>query len=96
MMRKSWRGSGRTAGWVLFALGFVVIGGMIVAHIIWFSIIRILPASIASISTLAIPVVGVGLSAVLLGEPVGVLEFAALCLVVSGLFVVLALPALRR
>jgi len=78
------------------ALAFVVIGGMILAHVIWFSIVRILPASIASISTLAIPVVGVCMSALILGEPVGVLELAALCLVVAGLFVVLVLPALRR
>lgn len=78
------------------ALGFVLIGGMILAHVIWFSIVRILPASIASISTLAIPVVGVTLSALILGEPVGLLELAALCLVVAGLFVVLVLPALRR
>lgn len=81
-------------GWI--ALSIVVIGGMVVAHIVWFSIVRILPASIASITTLLIPVAGVIISALWLGERVGPSEVGALILVLAGLFVVLVLPALTR
>jgi drug/metabolite transporter (DMT)-like permease len=77
------------------ALGFVVIGAMVIAHLVWFSIVRLLPASVAAISTLAIPVVGIIVGALWLGERVGFSELAALGLVLLGLFVVLVLPALR-
>lgn len=56
---------------------------------IWFRILRIMPAAVASISTLAIPVVGVFSSAVLLGEPIGWREVMALALVLVALFLVL-------
>lgn len=67
---------------------------------LWFRILHILPSSIASISTLAIPVVGVFSSSVLLGEVIGWREIAALLLVLAALFLVLVghdgLAALKR
>ena len=56
---------------------------------IWFRVLQILPSSVASISTLAVPVVGVFSGAILLGEPLGWRELAALSLVSAGLFLVL-------
>jgi drug/metabolite transporter (DMT)-like permease len=56
---------------------------------IWFRILRILPASVAAISTLAVPVVGVFASAVLIGERVSWMELTALALVVAALWIVL-------
>lgn len=56
--------------------------------------VRILPAPIAAIGTLAIPVVGVFSSALLLGEPVGLRELLSLGLICSALAVVLVLPGL--
>jgi len=79
-------------GWIAFS--FVIAGSMVIAHILWFTIVRSLPASLASIATLIIPVAGVISSALFLGERVGAAEIGALALVVSGLFVVLVLPAL--
>ncbi|MCT8972877.1 DMT family transporter [Microbaculum marinisediminis] len=86
-----WRMSGE--GW--FALALVVFGGMVTAHLLWFTIVKRLPASIASISTLVIPVIGVIVGSLWLGETVGAAEIGALALVVAGLFVVLVLPSLR-
>ncbi len=67
---------------------------------IWFVILRILPSAIASISSLAVPVVGVFSSALLLGEPVGWRELSALALVLTAMFLVLVgregLAAFRR
>jgi drug/metabolite transporter (DMT)-like permease len=61
----------------------------------FFRTVRLFPAAIAAIGTLAIPVVGVYSSALMLGETVGWREFIALLLICSALASVL-LPAGRR
>ncbi len=62
---------------------------MVWCHYTWYRILDRLPASIASISTLAIPAVGVISSAILLGEPLGFTEFAALALVLGAIAIVI-------
>ncbi len=56
----------------------------------WFKIVTLFPASIASIGTMMIPVIGVISSAIILGEPIGLQELGALALVVAALAGVLA------
>ncbi len=56
---------------------------------IWFRILQIMPTAVASISTLACPVVGVFASALLIGEVIGWRELGALALVCSALAIVL-------
>jgi probable blue pigment (indigoidine) exporter len=56
-------------------------------YITWFSALRRLPASLASIGALLVPAVGVLASAVMLGEPLGWREGGALALTVSGVAV---------
>lgn len=67
---------------------------------IWFQVLEIMPSGAASISTLAVPIVGVFSSALLIGEPLGWRELVALLLVCSALAMVLVgrdgLAALRR
>ncbi|MEX0759180.1 MAG: DMT family transporter [Tistlia sp.] len=58
--------------------------------------VRLLPAQIAAIGTLAIPVVGVFSSALLLEEVVGLRELLALGLICTALAIVLLLPLRRR
>ncbi|MCC7274655.1 MAG: DMT family transporter [Alphaproteobacteria bacterium] len=79
---------GRTTafGWVGMLYASTV--AMIWCHYTWYRILDRLPASIASISTLAIPAVGVISSALLLGEPLGFTEFAALALVLAAIAMV--------
>ena len=62
----------------------------------FFKVVRLFPAAIASIGTLAVPVIGVYSSALILGEPVGWIEFAAMALICGALAIVLVLPALRK
>jgi drug/metabolite transporter (DMT)-like permease len=62
---------------------------MIYCHWAYFTLVRIFPASVAAISTLAIPVVGVFSSALILDETVGFSEIVALILVVSALAIVI-------
>ena len=72
------------------ALAYIIAFPMIYCHWAYFSLVRIFPAGIAAISTLAIPVVGVFSSAIILHEPVGLNETAALVLVISALAIALA------
>jgi drug/metabolite transporter (DMT)-like permease len=70
------------------ALFYVVVFAMIVGQWSWFEVLGRLPVVVASISTLAIPVIGVASSALLLGEPLGAAELASLALVVAALVLV--------
>lgn len=81
-------------GWI--AVLYSALVPMIICHLIWYNLIRMLPTATASISTLAIPIVGVYSSALLLGEQVGMREWIALVLVVIALGIVLAPPAFWR
>ena len=69
----------------VFALTYIIFFPMIYCHWAYFTLVRIFPASIAAISTLAIPVVGVFSSTLILNEPVGISEIAALILIVAAL-----------
>jgi len=71
------------------ALTYLIAFPMIYCHWAYFTLVRIFPASVAAISTLAIPVVGVFSSALILEETVGFIEIIALILVVSALAIVI-------
>ena len=73
----------------LAALAYIIAFPMIYCHWAYFSLVRIFPASIAAISTLAIPVVGVFSSALILNEQVGFNEIAALVLIICALAIAL-------
>lgn len=66
------------------ALGYVVVIAVCVSYIAWFRALKLLPASTAAIGTLMVPVIGVLSSGVLLGEPLGVRQVAALAMTVTG------------
>ena len=75
------------------AATFVFLVPMVFGQWAYYRIVKMLPASIAAINTLLIPVVGVFSSAWLLGEPVGLREIVALVLICAALAVVLVVPA---
>ncbi len=80
----------------LLSLLYVLAVPMVFCHWAWFTVVRLFPAAIAAIGTLAIPIVGVFSSGLVLGEPIGPRELGALALVCAALAVVLVLPALGR
>ncbi|MEM1299895.1 MAG: DMT family transporter [Pseudomonadota bacterium] len=80
---------------VWWALAYLFAVPMIYCQWAYFYVVKIFPAAIAAIGTLAVPVVGVFSSALILGEPLGWQEFTAMGLICTALFVVLVLPALR-
>jgi drug/metabolite transporter (DMT)-like permease len=78
----------------LIGLAYAVLVAMIFCQTAFFKLLSLLPAHVAAISVLPVPVVGVVSSALILAEPVGPAELAALTLVVGGLFL-LVRPADR-
>lgn len=96
----SWTGFGTLSAKAVIGLVYSSVIAASIGQWVWFQILRLMPASVASISTLAIPVVGVFAGGLLLGEPVGWRELTALALVLGALSIVLVggrgLDALRR
>jgi drug/metabolite transporter (DMT)-like permease len=76
----------------MLGLAYAVFVSMIFCQTAFFKLLSLLPAHVAAISVLPVPVVGVVSSAVLLAEPVGFAEVAALILVVGGLFLLVRPP----
>jgi len=68
--------------WLLF--GYSTIVQFCVAYVAWFAALARLPASVAAIGTMAVPVIGVVTSAVALHEPLGIGQIAALLFTLAG------------
>jgi drug/metabolite transporter (DMT)-like permease len=77
---------------VALAMVYIILIGNIFCYWAWVKLVNLFPATVASIGTLAIPVVGVFSSILVLGEPVSFREIAALILVVMALSVVMIRP----
>ncbi len=69
-------------GWWLLLYSTVV--QFCIAYVAWFAALSRLPASIAAIGTMAVPVIGVVASAVALHEPLGAGQIAALILTLAA------------
>jgi drug/metabolite transporter (DMT)-like permease len=63
---------------------------MIYCHWAWFRALEILPAQIASLGVLAVPVVGVASSAWLTGERFATLDYAGMAAILGALFMAMA------
>ena len=68
--------------WVLLAYSTVI--QFCVAYVCWFAALARLPASVAAIGTMAVPVIGVLASALALHETLGVGQIAALVFTLAG------------
>lgn len=90
----AWPDPARLSPKGILALLYVVFVALVFCFTTFLRIVRLLPAIAASLSTLAIPVVGVASSAWLLGEPIGLRELVALLLVLSAIGLVLLPRAL--
>lgn len=81
LSRLTWRG--------LLGAGYAATVALIFCFTAYNKIVTMLPATVAALSTLAIPVVGLVSSALLLGEPLGLREVVALLLVAGSIGLVL-------
>lgn len=69
-------------GWILLVYSTVI--QFCVAYVSWFAALARLPASVAAIGTMAVPVIGVVASAMALHEPLGAGQIAALFFTLAG------------
>ena len=69
-------------GWILLVYSTVI--QFCVAYVSWFAALARLPASVAAIGTMAVPVIGVVASAVALHEPLGPGQIMALMFTLAG------------
>ena len=74
------------------ATGYSVLIGIFLCQWIWYRTLTRLPAGVATIAILSVPVVGVITSAWMLGERIGPLDVVALGLVMASLMLVLVGP----
>jgi len=63
---------------------YLALFGQVLSYLAWFRALRLLPAGTAAIGSLMVPVIGVLSSSLLLGEPLGARQFAALALTLAG------------
>jgi drug/metabolite transporter (DMT)-like permease len=80
-------------GWL--GLAYTLLVAMLFCQWAYFKVVATFPAQLASISVLAIPIVGVASSSLLTGEAIGIDVVVALVCVLSGLGLVLFQPAKR-
>ena len=78
------------AAWI--ATAYTTFVALVFSYFAWFSIVRLMPVNVASISSLLVPVVGVSTGAILLDEPFGWREALALLLIGTALALVLVIP----
>jgi drug/metabolite transporter (DMT)-like permease len=71
-----------TLGWVLMA--YMTVIQFCIAYVCWFAALERLPASVAAIGTMAVPVIGVIAAAIMLHEPLGIGQIAALVFTLAG------------
>ena len=69
-------------GWWLLIYSTVI--QFCIAYVSWFAALARLPASVAAIGTMAVPVIGVVASAIALGEPLGLTQVVALVFTLAG------------
>ena len=91
MQSVAWLVPQRSIDWqpgVFWALAYSAILATAVAWSLWLYVLRNLPASVAGLSTLAVPVCGVLFSWWLLGENPGLVEGAGIVLIVAALAII--------
>lgn len=82
----------RASAAALGSMTFTVVIALVFCYYAWFKVVSLLPASIAAIGTLSAPALGLVSGAVILDEPLGLREIAALALVIAALTLVLYQP----
>lgn len=84
------------AGRGLFGLFYMVVFANALAYAAWFPLVGRLKASVASLSLLVVPCLGVASSAVLVQRAIGAFDIAALACVLGAIALVVRRPAAAR
>ncbi len=76
-------------------MGYVIFIATVFGYWAWFRIVRLVPTGIASLGMLLSPLIGVSVSTLALGEPLGWPELGALTLSTAALATILPMPNLK-
>lgn len=77
---------------VMLAIAYITVVPMGVGNVVWFAIVGLLPAHLAGLSTILVPVVAMLSGAIVHGEPLGLLQIVAMVCFASALALALLLP----
>lgn len=76
-------------------LAYITLVPMCIGNACWFAIVGLLPANVAGLSSIMVPVVAMISGAIVHGEPLGPLQITAMLMSVASLSLVLIRPAPR-
>ncbi len=75
---------GSLSAWTAFAIAYHVVGATALAYVLWFTLLDRLTVGAASMTTFAIPVVGVIGAMVLVGDRPGLLDYVGFAAVIAA------------
>ena len=73
-------------------IAYITLMPMALGNVVWFSIVRVLPANVAALSSVMVPVVAMVCGAVVYQEPLGLMQLIAMVCCASGLLLALTKP----
>jgi drug/metabolite transporter (DMT)-like permease len=77
-------------------IGYIALVPMSIGNAAWFSIVGMLPVNIAGVSSVMVPMVAMVSGAIVHGEPLGALQWAAMGCCATSLSLVLLRPAVAK
>lgn len=81
------------SGQSIAVIAYIVLVPICIGNVIWFSIVGLLPANVAGLSSVMVPVVAMISGAIVHGEPLGPLQWLAMLCSASALSLALLRPA---
>ena len=71
---------------------YIALMPMALGNVAWFSIVRVLPANVAALSSVIVPVVAMICGAIVHQEPLGLIQLIAIGCCAAGLLLALTKP----
>ncbi len=79
----------------IVVVSYMTLIPMTIGNLLWFSIVGLLPANVAGLSSVMVPVVAMISGAIILGEPLGPLQVSAILCTVTSLALALLRPGAK-
>jgi drug/metabolite transporter (DMT)-like permease len=76
----------------MLVIAYIALVPMCIGNVAWFSIVGLLPAQVAGLSSIMVPVVAMLSGALVHGEPLGAVQWLAMVCSVAGLWLALGRP----
>ena len=73
-------------------IAYIALMPMALGNVLWFSIVRVLPANVAALSSVMVPVVAMVCGAIVYQEPLGLTQLVAMVCCAAGLLLALTKP----